>query len=176
MLCGRNTKTLLNKTTIMKRIINLLLLVVAFVAFSTPTFAQDNNSKQRKSREQMVEAQAKHIAQEMAFDDATSARFVKTFCEYQKEVWALGPRQKGQRKGGLAQSDAAAEKAMKERFAHSQKILNLREKYYGEYSKFLTQKQIQRVYQLERQMMQRLSKQRMGNRQGGGKPMKRPNK
>lgn len=65
---------------------------------------------------------------------------------------------------------------MKERFAHSQKILNLREKYYGEYSKFLTQKQIQRVYQLERQMMQRLSKQRMGNRQGGGKPMKRPNK
>lgn len=175
MLCGRNTKTLLNKTTIMKRIFNLLLLVVAFVAFSTPTFAQDN--KQRKSREQMVEAQAQHIAKEMAFDDATSARFVKTFCEYQKEVWALGPRQKPQHKGDAqAQSDAAAEKAMKERFAHSQKILDLREKYYGEYSKFLTQKQIQRVYQLERQMMQRLSKQRMGNRQGGGKPMKRPNK
>lgn len=161
----------------MKRIINLLLLVVAFVAFSTPTFAQDNNSKQRKSREQMVEAQAQHIAKEMAFDDATSARFVKTFCEYQKEVWALGPRQKPQRKGdGQAQSDAAAEKAMKERFAHSQKILNLREKYYGEYSKFLTQKQIQRVYQLERQMMQRLSKQRTGQRPGGRQQMKRPNK
>ena len=66
---------------------------------------------------------------------------------------------------------------MKERFAHSQKILNLREKYYGEYSKFLTQKQIQRVYQLERQMMQRLSKQRMG-KQGrpGNKPINRPNK
>lgn len=161
----------------MKRIINLLLLVVAFVAFSTPTFAQDNNSKQRKSREQMVEAQAQHIAKEMAFDDATSARFVKTFCEYQKEVWALGPRrQKPQGQKAKPQSDADAEKAMKERFAHSQKILNLREKYYGEYSKFLTQKQIQRVYQLERQMMQRLSKQRMGNRQGGGKQMRRPNK
>ena len=124
-------------------------MLVAFVAFSTPTFAQ-NNTKQRKTREQMVEAQAQHIAKKMAFDDATSARFVKTFCEYQKEVWALGPRQRPQRKEGQSQSEADAEKAMKERFAHSQKILNLREKYYGEYSKFLTQKQIQRVYQLER--------------------------
>ena len=161
----------------MKRIINFLLMVVAFVAFSIPTFAQDNNTKQRKSREQMVEAQAKHIAKEMAFDDAVSARFVKTFCEYQKEVWALGPRhQKPQGQKAKPQSDADAEKAMKERFAHSQKILDLREKYYDEYSKFLTPKQIQRVYQLERQMMQRLSKQRTGQRPGGRQPMKRPNK
>ena len=69
----------------MKRIISYMLMLVAFVAFSTPTFAQ-NNTKQRKTREQMVEAQAQHIAKTMAFDDATSARFVKTFCEYQKEV------------------------------------------------------------------------------------------
>ncbi len=160
----------------MKRIISYMLMLVAFVAFSTPTFAQ-NNTKQRKTREQMVEAQAQHIAKTMAFDDATSTRFVKTFCEYQKEVWALGPRQRPQRKEGQSQSEADAEKAMKERFAHSQKILNLREKYYGEYSKFLTQKQIQRVYQLERQMMQRLSKQRSG-KQGrpGNKPINRPNK
>lgn len=160
----------------MKRFFNFLLMVVAFVAFSTPTFAQDNKSKQRKSREQMVEAQAQHIAKEMAFDDAVSARFVKTFCEYQKEVWALGPRQKSQRKGDQNQSEADAEKAMKERFEHSQKILNLREKYYGEYSKFLTQKQIQRVYQLERQMMQRLSKQRAGQRPNKYQQMKRSNR
>lgn len=161
----------------MKRFFNFLLMVVAFVAFSTPTFAQYNNSKQRKSREQMVEAQAKHIAKEMAFDDATSARFIKTFCQYQKDVWALGPRhQKPQGQKGQPQSDADAEKAMKERFAHSQKILDLREKYYGEYSKFLAPKQIQRVYQLERQMMQRLSKQRAGGRPGGRQQMKRPNK
>lgn len=105
----------------MKRIISYMLMLVAFVAFSTPTFAQ-NNTKQRKTREQMVEAQAQHIAKTMAFDDATSTRFVKTFCEYQKEVWALGPRQRPQRKNGQSQSEADAEKAMKERFAHSQKF------------------------------------------------------
>lgn len=105
----------------MKRIISYMLMLVAFVAFSTPTFAQ-NNTKQRKTREQMVEAQAQHIAKTMAFDDATSARFIKTFCEYQKEVWALGPRQRPQCKEGQSQSEADAEKAMKERFAHSQKF------------------------------------------------------
>jgi hypothetical protein len=40
----------------------------------------------------------------------------------------------------------------------SQKILDLREKYYKKYSAFLTQKQIERVYELERKAMQRLSK------------------
>ena len=60
----------------MKRIISYMLMLVAFVAFSTPTFAQ-NNTKQRKTREQMVEAQAQHIAKTMAFDDATSTRLLR---------------------------------------------------------------------------------------------------
>ena len=55
-------------------------------------------------------------------------------------------------------TDEETEQALKDRFAHSQKILDLRQKYYGIYSEFLTQKQIRRVYELERQMMDRLSK------------------
>ncbi|EGF52450.1 hypothetical protein [Bacteroides fluxus] len=45
---------------------------------------------------------------------------------------------------------------MNERFAHSQKILDLRKKYYLKYSKFLTPTQIEKVYVLERRMMNRL--------------------
>ena len=55
-------------------------------------------------------------------------------------------------------TDEETEQALKDRFAHSQKILDLRQKYYVIYSEFLTQKQIRRVYELERQMMDRLSK------------------
>ena len=47
---------------------------------------------------------------------------------------------------------------IKSRFAHSRKILDLRQKYYGIYSEFLTQKQILRVYVLEKQMMNRLAR------------------
>ena len=53
----------------------------------------------------------------------------------------------------------------------SEKILNIRQKYYKKYSQFLTQQQIQRVYEIERQMRKRFAQK--GPRKGGnlaGKP------
>lgn len=137
----------------MKSIIRLLLLVVSLTAFCGTVSAQ--SGKQRLTREQLAEAQAKHIAEEMAMDDATSQRFMETFCQFQREIWALGPRPKQPHR---QMTDEETEQALKARFAHSQKILDLRQKYYTIYSEFLTQKQIRRVYELERQMMERLSK------------------
>lgn len=137
----------------MKSIIRLLLLAVALTAFSGTVSAQSN--KQRLTREQLAEVQAKHIAKEMAMDEATSQRFIETFCQFQRDIWALGSRPKQPNK---QMTDKETEQALKARFAHSQKILDLRQKYYAIYSEFLTQKQIQRVYELERQMMERLSK------------------
>ena len=137
----------------MKNIIRLLLLAVALTAFSGTVSAQSN--KQRLTREQLVEVQAKHIAKEMAMDKATSQRFIKTFCQFQRDIWALGPRPK---QSHSQMTDEETGQALKARFAHSRKILDLRQKYYAIYSEFLTQKQIQRVYELERQMMEHLSK------------------
>ena len=137
----------------MKGIIRLLLLVVALTTFCGTISAQ--TGKQRLTREQLAEVQAKHIAKEMAMDDATSQRFIDTFCQFQRDIWALGPRPK---RSHRQMTDEETEQALKDRFAHSQKILDLRQKYYAIYSEFLTQRQIQRVYQLERQMMDRLSK------------------
>lgn len=137
----------------MKNIIRLLLLAVALTAFSGTVSAQSN--KQRLTREQLAEVQAKHIAKEMAMDEATSQRFIKTFCQFQQEIWALGPRPK---QSHSQMTDEETGQALKARFAHSRKILDLRQKYYAIYSEFLTQKQIQRVYELERQMMEHLSK------------------
>lgn len=137
----------------MKNIIRLLLLAVALTAFSGTVSAQSN--KQRLTREQLAEVQAKHIAKEMAMDKATSQRFIKTFCQFQRDIWALGPRPK---QSHSPMTDEETGQALKARFAHSRKILDLRQKYYAIYSEFLTQKQIQRVYELERQMMEHLSK------------------
>lgn len=137
----------------MKGIIRLLFLVVALTTFCGTVSAQ--TGKQHLTREQLAEVQAKHISKEMAMDDATSQRFIDTFCQFQQDIWALGPRPKQPHR---QMTDEETEQALKDRFAHSQKILDLRKKYYGIYSEFLTQKQIRRVYQLERQMMDRLSK------------------
>lgn len=149
----------------MKNIIRLLLLFVSFATFSFTSMAQSGNSDtQRLTREQLVDAQAKHIARELALDEATTNRLVSAYSKYQQEVWKLGPRPKAKKSQN---SDAQVEMELKERFEHSQKILDLRKKYYKIYSGFLTQQQIQRVYQLERQMMQRLAKH--NKRPNGGK-------
>ena len=136
----------------MKSVFKILLFSMAMTTFYVSTYAQKDN-RQRMTREQLAETQAKYIAQEMAMNDTTAKKFVATFCQFQKEIWALGPRPK---KGVSSGTDAETEQAIKERFAHSQKILNLRHKYYEEYSKFLSQQQIARVYELERKMMDSL--------------------
>ena len=136
----------------MKGIIRLWLLAVTLTTFSSTVSAQSH--RQRLTREQLAEVQAKHIAKEMALDDATSQRFIDTFCQFQRDIWALGSRPKQPHR---QMTDKETEQALKDRFAHSQKILDLRQQYYGIYSEFLTQQQIQRMYELERQMMDRLS-------------------
>ncbi len=183
----------------MKKVMKLMTMVILMVATSLTASAQakDSTAKQRMSREQLAEVQARHIAEQLALDDAKTKKFVETYGNYQKELWSMGPRRgegrprpgnKGERgmkpkdkQDGQAKAqpkerpqkkemtDAETEKAIKERFEQSQKMLNLREKYYAEYSKFLTPKQIQRVYTLEKQMMQRLS-QHKGKRPNAPQP------
>lgn len=139
----------------MEKVIRTLLLAVMMTACCVTTNAQDKG-KQRISREQLAETQARHIAQQLAFDDETTAKFVDTYSRCQKEVWSLAPRKRVGK--GASKNDRETEEAIEERFDRSQKLLDIRKKYYKEYSKFLTPKQIQRVYSIEKNMMKRLGK------------------
>ena len=149
----------------MKKILGILMMVVAMMTVSTSVCAQAPNQKQRLSREQLAEKQAQYIAHDLGLDDKTSSKFIDTYTQFQKEVWALGPRP--HHKKGEMKSDAQTEQEIKQRFEMSEKILNIRQKYYKKYSSFLSQQQIQRVYELERQMMKRFAKK--GPRKGMGK-------
>ena len=148
----------------MKKILGILMMVVAMMTVSTSVCAQAPNQKQRLSREQLAEKQAQYIAHDLGLDDKTSSKFIDTYTQCQKEVWALGPRP--HHKKGEMKSDAQTEQEIMQRFEMSEKILNIRKKYYKKYSQFLTQQQIQRVYKLERQMMKRFAQK--GPRKGMG--------
>ncbi len=144
----------------MKNVCKIALMAIMMVTFSIATQAKDNDNdgkKQRMTREQMAEAQAKHIANEIALDDATTQKFVETFTAQQKEVWTLFPKNKDKKKKS-DMTDADAEKFIKDHFDQSQKILDIRKSYYQKYSKFLTQKQILRVYEMEKKSMRNLAK------------------
>ena len=80
---------------------------------------------------------------------------VNIVCNYQKEIWALGPRQRPNKQG---QSEKENEERIKQRFATSEKILSIRQKYYKEYCKFLSQTQIEKVYEQERKIINRHAK------------------
>lgn len=143
----------------MKRIFNVMMLVVAMTMITLNSFAQAPTHKQRISREQLAEKQAQYIAKDLSLDNETTTKFINTYIKCQKEVWALGlrPRRNANSNEELTEQD------IKKRFEMSEKILDIRKKYYKEYSKFLTQTQIQRVYKMEKNMMKRLA-QRRGNR------------
>lgn len=145
-----------------------LWLVAALMLMGTATISAQNNKHQRLTREELADKQARHIAQTMAFDEATTKQFVETYTACQKEIWALGPRMKGARKQANTQqqTEAEAKQDIALQFERSEKLLQIRQKYYAEYSKFLTQNQIKRVYVLERQMMKRLANHRPARKPG----------
>ncbi len=146
----------------MRTIITKLVLAAVAAVISMPLSAQGRPD--RISREELAIKQAEHISKTLAFDKATSDRFKETYCSFQEELWALGPRPEKK------QSDKADEEQIRQRFDRSQKMLDLRRKYYDIYSTFLSQEQISRVYEIERDMMRKLSK----DKPQGAKP--RPSK
>lgn len=159
----------INNLKTMKSIIKDFTVAIVAMASCTALFAQNDVQQrtgkgQRMSREQFAVVQAKHIASELAFSDEVTEKFVKTYCEYQKEVWALEPRQGRSDKDKKELSEQESEKQIKARFARSEQILNIRKKYYEEYSKFLLQSQIEQVYEQESKVKKRLSRHGDGKR------------
>lgn len=134
--------------------VNLVCLIMGMVWLFVGSVSAQDSEKKRPSREQLAELQARHIAGTLALDDATAKKFVDAYRDYQQEVWNSGVSVR--KKANTAMTDADIEKNIKERFVHSRKLLDIREKYYDVYRGFLSPKQIQRVYELEKQVMKRL--------------------
>lgn len=156
----------------MRQLINIMLLVATLVAGTCAAEAQHRRSKgERISREEFTMKQARHIAAELNLSAETTETFVATYMQNQWEVWQLGPRRSAS--GDSLLTDEQADSALQMRFDHSQKLLDIRRKYYAEYSKFLTPKQIKRFYELERKMMKQLSQQRAAKRNGRRQPTTR---
>ena len=179
------------QTTIMKKTFFITLLALMMSAgCNTATAQQQDNEKQRTeraklrtdkerqrmTREQLAERQARYIASTIALDEETTEKYVRTFCEYQKEVWALRSDRKGKRQAEMSESDI--EKYINEKFDREEKMLAIRKKYYKEYSKFMTQRQIQRAYELEKKATGQLVKRKanMQNRKGGAKRQRKGQK
>lgn len=149
----------------MKKIIRLTMLIIA-VCLVSPAIASAKDRQQReerKSPEQIDEMQADHIATRLKLDDETKAKFVSVYCALQKEVRDVDGKNI---RTNSDMTDEEVENAILTRFDHSQKILDIRRRGYNEYRKFLSPRQIEKVYRLEKQTKKRLSERRADRSKG----------
>ena len=157
----------------MKKIVSIVCCAIMMAVCTAQ--AQDNQDNQPRKKgfnpEQMIEKKAQRICRELALDDATAKKFTETFREYKKELKALrtkdccdakkdGKKDACEGKKDLTEAEAA--QMLKARFEMQEKTLSLQKKYYDKYSKFLTQKQIMRIYEMEKPYGDGHGKQRFG--------------
>lgn len=124
----------------MKQLLQTVLIAIMIMASGATFMAQADNN-QKLSREDLAVKQAQYIAHELALDETTSNKYVETYCQYQQELWNMGPRKS---------------LTTEQRFERSQQILDLRKKYYKKYQTFMTDQQIDQAYKLEKRLMNRL--------------------
>ena len=151
----------------------IFMLVAAFAVYSQSAFAQE---KKRPDREKIQAMQCNQVVKALMLDDATAAKFTPIYLQYLKEL--RESRISSSRKSKPIPTDAEVEKAIKDRFAQSRKMLDIREKYYDEFRKILSPKQIMKIYQLEKgnaHKFQKEWKKRQGQKPGQRSDAKKGN-
>ena len=132
-----------------------------------------NHKRGEISMETVAEMQANKIIGELGLDDKTAAKFTDVYKKYMKEMNDLRKEYMPKVKAGEVSmssmpTDAEVDKMMRNRFKQSRETLDIREKYYDEFRKFLSPKQVQKVYD-QGQMNQGKFFKEM-NRRAGMKP------
>lgn len=128
--------------------------------------AQNHPNHSRPAKHNYRAMQCNQIIQALMLDDATAAKFKPVYEQYMADMRATRGKSAAHKKevkapGEAAQpkakptpkpmpTDSEVEQAIKDRFAQSRKMLDVREKYYHEFRKILSPKQIMRIYQIEK--------------------------
>ena len=151
-------------------------------AQNEPNKKSDKRMRPRMTMEQVANMQAAKIVTDLGLDDKTAAKFTEVYKKYMKELddvrkefplyGVKGMKAKAQ---ASIPTDEEVDKMMRDRFKQSRKMLEVREKYYDEFRKFLSPKQVQKVYdhgQMNRNLFHIEMNRRAGmkHERGGGHP------
>ena len=160
-----------------------MLVVACLMGVQMVSAQQDSENRRprkRMSMEQVAEMQASKVVKELGLDDKTAAKFAEVYKKYMKEMDDLRKQYMPAKsdfkedKPSMPKSltDAEVDKMMRNRFTQARKMLDIREKYYNEFRKFLSPKQVQKVYDQGMVNKERFHKE-MSRRSGMNKDGKR---
>ena len=142
----------------MKQKVLYLIVVLLMCGLQTDMFAQNKGVKKgNMSSEQRIEKQADHIAKSLMLSDAKEAQFSTVYTQYLKELRRCAHTgfrfDGGKEKMDKAKlTDEQIDKMIQMRFDKCREILDVREKYYKEFKKILTARQIMKMYSIERNL------------------------
>lgn len=114
----------------------LLLFVVAALLFSSGIFAQGKINP---------EAKARTMAEKLMLNDKAMEKFIPLYCEFQNALMLTRiPQTKAEAEG--VNSDEAIDKWLVARFESRQQRLDVERKYYNEFKKILSMRQMKVLY------------------------------
>lgn len=179
---------MIKKVKIMKTKFMYAVMAVMLLGSQMSLSAQNKENKERKQRptqEQMIQMQTTQMVKTLMLDDATAAKFTPVYEKYLNELRECRmmnrkPRtdkdkanateaNTGKVEPKPVMTDAEIATMLKNQFAQSRKMLDIREKYYNEFSNILSQKQIMKLYQQEKNNMGKFRKEferRKGQKHG----------
>lgn len=121
----------------------MVLAVMLLGAVSMNAQEKKEEGKKVFNQEEMLKMQSERMANRMMLDDADAAKFTDLYQKYQKELNGL--REKKHDEVTKVLTDAEIEARMKAKWDRQRKMVDVQEKYFKEFRKFLTVKQAQQV-------------------------------
>lgn len=161
----------------------MLLVALATLFVALQATAQEPTKEEQKQMRQALrlENQCNELAAAMMLNDEQTAQFKPIYVRYTNDMRALRGKYKMHRpKPGSIKSgepaepltDQQIEENIRNRFALSRAIVDVREKYYEEFRTFLNPKQIEKMYKPEKKQGEQMHRAHQNKK---GKPGARPN-
>jgi hypothetical protein len=161
-----------------------MIVALMFLQMGIVANAQEKQDKQDKlarpqfNAEKMDSMQCHHMVDDLLLNDATEAKFEPLYMKYLSDMRNLRTPQKTDAKQGnpefKEQTDAEVQKMLEDRFSNEQKMLDLKVKYYKEFKRILSPKQLARIYQPQPRMNGQFGRMMSPRFENGGCPMMRP--
>ena len=130
------------------------LLFVALILSVQNIMAQGHHG--RFNLDKFSEYHCRNISADLNLDEATASEFLAIYKRYVKEIHTLKLSCADHKNVCTRQencdemSDDEIDRAIRNRFLQTRKMLDIREKYYHEFRKCLSPRQIERMYRKER--------------------------
>ncbi|MDR2065886.1 MAG: hypothetical protein LBP85_09315 [Prevotellaceae bacterium] len=117
----------------------ILSTILCFSATAQQKFEKNKKDSEKPDKEKIIEKKCKKTADKLMLDDATSAKFIPVYKNYLNELSENANFKKFNE--GNETNDSDIDKNVRNSFAKTRKTVDIREKYYNEFRKFLTAKQ-----------------------------------